>query len=328
MGVGNAAVKGGLGLLGPIGWGLLAADAIGGEDYTGQAGKALDEWTGSPADPNAGVDPGRTFFDGQAPVYGSGMGKAGNFGMDQAYGSNKTAGEYVDRSLEYRDPQAVENQQLSDNEAYSRGYDQQGAIQLAREAAMGQAPSEAAYMMQAGLDRGLANQQAIAGGARGAGGIALAGGQSAGNAAAMQNQAYTAAGQMRAGEMNAARGLYGGLAGTMREQDQSRLKLGNDMSTYNAGANDNYQLGMGQLGIGQTNSGINAYGQATNAYGQKYGVDANIYGTQAGVYKTDQDNAYGNKKSELDRRQQDADRNLRGAGMAVDTVGKIVSGAK
>lgn len=134
-------------------------------------------------------------------------------------------------------------QRLAGNEAASRNGDQAGAIQLAREAAMGQAPSEAAYQLQSGLNQAMGAQQAQVGGARGAAAIAQAQSRGAGLTAGMQGQAFTEAGRLRAQEMAQARSQYGGLAGQQREQDIGRI-----------GQDQQYRLGMGQLGIGYGNS--------------------------------------------------------------------------
>lgn len=137
---------------------------------------------------------------------------------------------------------------LAGREAASRYGDQSGAIQLAREAAMGQAPSEAAYQMNAGLNQALGAQQGTAAGARGAAAIANAQGRAAGLGAGMMGQAFNAAGQLRAQEMAQARGMYGGLAGQQREQDIARI-----------GQDQSMRLGMGQLGVGYSNSGQGWY---------------------------------------------------------------------
>lgn len=135
------------------------------------------------------------------------------------------------------------SQKLAANEAASRNGDQAGALQLAREAAMGQAPSEAAYQLQSGLNQAMGAQQAQIGGARGAAAIAQAQSRGAGLTAGMQGQAFTEAGRLRAQEMAQARSQYGGLAGQQREQDIGRI-----------GQDQQYRLGMGQLGIGYGNS--------------------------------------------------------------------------
>ena len=161
-----------------------------------------------------------------------------------------------------RGPTAYEDQFLSDQEQQARDYDQSGALQLDREAAMGNAPSAAAYQMQQGLNQGLANQQALAGSARGAAALAQAQGNAGANMANMQQGAFLGAGQLRAQEMAQARGAYGDLASQQRAQDQARLGQGNQMSQFNANANDQYALGMGQLGIGYGNLGNSLQGTA------------------------------------------------------------------
>lgn len=172
-----------------------------------------------------------------------------------------------------RGPQANENATLANREAEARGSDQAGAIQLAREAAMGMAPSEAAYLQQEGLNQAMANQTSTAGSARGAGAMAVAQGRAAGNTAGLMNQAYTQGSALRAQEMANARGQYGGLAGQQREQDIQRLGMGNQMSQFNANANDQYRLGMGQLGVQYGNQGLGWYQGAQNPYNNQANID-------------------------------------------------------
>jgi hypothetical protein len=114
-------------------------------------------------------------------------------------------------------------------------------------------------MMQRGLDQGLASQQAQMGGARGAAGLALAGGNAMANSANMQNQAFTNAGQLRAGEMAQARDAYGDLATAVRAGDLSRLNTGNTMSSNNAGQRTNFNLGVGNVGAAYGNTGLGYY---------------------------------------------------------------------
>lgn len=194
-------------------------------------------------------------------------------GFDQMGNSQRGQSWAQGEAQRDRGAQATENQYLSDQEAYSRGYDQNGALQLAREGAMGLAPSQAAYQMQAGLDRSLANQQAIAGGARGGAGIAMASANANASAANLQNQAYTAGGQLAAQEQQAYRQMYGDLANQQRAQDQNRLGMGNQMSQYNAGLNDQYRMGMGQLSNQYSQSGLGWYGAAQNPYDKQAQLD-------------------------------------------------------
>jgi hypothetical protein len=195
-------------------------------------------------------------------------------GLDGMYDAQGNADWFMGEAQRDRGPQAWENQQLSDNEAWSRGYDQAGALQLAREAAMGNAPSEAAFMMQRGLDSAVAGQQSAAGSARGAAALAQAQSNAAANTANLQNQAYTSAGQLRANEMAAARGQYGGLAGQMRQQDMERLQAGNQMAQYNAGLNDQYRMGMANAGNAAGTQSQGWYGQSMDPY--KANMDARV----------------------------------------------------
>lgn len=188
-------------------------------------------------------------------------------------GSNANANWASNEMQRDRGPQALENQTLSDREAQSRGGDQAGAIQLAREAAMGQSPSEAAYLMQNGLNQAVGNQASTAGSARGAGAIALAQGNAAANTAGLQNQAYTQGSALRANEMATARGQYGGLSGQQRDQDLQRLGQGNQMSQFNANANDQYKLGMGQLGNQYGQQGLGWYQASQSPYNQQQQAD-------------------------------------------------------
>lgn len=161
---------------------------------------------------------------------------------------------------------AWENQDLADQDAWARS-DQEGATQLAREAAMGMAPSVAENQMYAGLDQAAAQQQSQAAGARGLAALSTAQTNAQANTANMQNQVFNQAAQLRAGEMADARGMYGSLSGQMRGADQNRMQMGNQMSQFNAGARNQYA----QNQYGQANQagqqGV-AYGQLENQAGQ------------------------------------------------------------
>ena len=212
----------------------------------------------------------QTYFGGDPNAANNwsqmGVNQMGSAGKGSAYAQGQMQKE--------RGPQAFEHQTLSDREAYARGYDQNGSIQLAREAAMGQAPSEAAYAMQAGLDRSQAANASQAGSARGAGAMALAGANASAAGAAMNQQAFTEAGRLRAQEMANARGLYGQLSAGQREQDLQRLGMGNQMSMGNAQMNDQYRLGMGQLGAQYSQAGQGWYNSAMDP--QRAQLEADI----------------------------------------------------
>ncbi len=119
----------------------------------------------------------------------------------------------------------------------SRG-SQQDALGLMQQAAYGNAPSVAAIQQQQGLNEALRNQTAMAGGARGAAGIAGAQYNAAQNTGAMQQQGIGNASMLRAQEMAAARGAYGQMSTGIRGQDiQSAMGQG--------------QMGLGYEGLGQ-----------------------------------------------------------------------------
>ncbi len=226
-----------------------------------------------------------------------------------------------------RGPQASENQFLSDQESYSRGYHQNGALQLAQEAAMGQGPSEAAFMMQRGLDQSLAAQQSQMGSARGNAGIALASGNAAANSANLMSQTYGQAGQLRASEMANARGLYGQMSGQQREQDQSRLQMGNQMGQYNASLNDAYRTGMGGVANAYGQTGIGYYNGSMNPITQQGNLS--IQGHQIGADSNNNAwDRFGNVKSdEADRRAGSKKDDKALVGTGITAVGQVAGAA-
>lgn len=224
-----------------------------------------------------------------------------------------------------RGPQAWENQELSDRESMTRGYDQAGALQLSREAAMGLAPSEAEMMMRRGLDQARSAQAGMAGGARGAAGIAMAGANANAASANLQNQYNTAAGQMRANEMATARGMYGSLSGQMRDQDLQRLNMGNQMSQYNAGLNDQYRMGMGQLSNQYNQSGQGWYTAAQNPYNQQGSMDVNREQIGAQSYNQAQAVAAGQAQANADNKRANRDALINIGAQALQVGGGIAN---
>ena len=235
--------------------------------------------------------------------------------------SNRNADFAYNQAYYDRGPQAQENQTLSDREASSRYGDQSGAIQLAREAAMGQAPSEAAYAMQAGLNQSNAQQQAMVGGARGAAGIAMAQGNAAGNVANNNQVAFNEAGRLRAQEMAGARGLYGGLSGQQREQDLNRLGQGNQMSQFNAGLNDQYRMGMLNASNNAQQGAAGWYGQSQNPYNQQGQMDTATQQQQSQEWGQRQALAAGVSQANADERGRMRDRWMSLAGTGVGMAG-------
>lgn len=224
--------------------------------------------------------PGQLNYGG----YEGGAADIANIGLKGMGASNRGAQWAQNEAQRNRGAQAIENQELSNREADSRFGDQSGAIQLAREAAMGQAPSEAAYLMQQGLNQGAAAQASQAGSARGASAIAQAQGNAAGNTAALQQNAYNQGAALRAQEMATGRSQYGGLSGQQREQDLQRLGMGNQMSQFNANLNDQYRMGMGGLGAQYGNQGLGWYQASQNPYNQQLNADTQREGIAAESY--------------------------------------------
>lgn len=206
---------------------------------------------------------------------------------------NDQAGGFM--GMAYNDPGARTQENAALAGRYNEGFgEMQGATQLSREAAMGLAPSEAAYQMQAGLDQATAEQAGVSGGARGAAALGMAQSNEGGNVAAMQQRAFTEAGRLRAQEMAQARGLYGSLSGAQAGQAMSRLGQGNQFSQNNMQANDAMRGQMGQLGIGAGQLGrgyfgdeMGVYNQASNlgVQGQQIaaGQNASAQGINAGI---------------------------------------------
>ncbi len=120
---------------------------------------------------------------------------------------------------------------------------QQDALGMMQQAAQGNAPSAAAQMMQQGNDQAVANQMAMAAGARGAGAMAGAQQQAQGNAANMSTQNQNNMGVLRAQEMAQARGAYGNMASGIRGQDQGQAQFGANLELQQRGLNQQGQLG-------------------------------------------------------------------------------------
>ena len=163
-------------------------------------------------------------------------------GMDYANGQSALG--------QSRGPTATEDPTLAANEASGAGGNQAAAIGLAGTLARGQQPSAAAYQLQNGLNQASAQQSAFAHGARGSASLATAGTDAAANTANLQQNAYAQGGILKSRDMATGRGMLGSMLGQQRDQDNSRIGMANDMGQYNANANDQYSLGMGQAAVG------------------------------------------------------------------------------
>lgn len=276
-----------------------AAYSVGGGkgDIVGGIGDALGDakegrtsnWTSHDFGDNRNYDP-------NAFQYGGYKGGANDY-TQQAYdeqGREQAIDDYYRQQGEQGQNRWMgEDANLVGQDQESRGQ-QTNATDLARQAAEGKAPSAAQYMMQQGMDQATAQQNGQAAGARGAASIALAQGNANANIANMQQQNSVAAGRMRADEMATARNQYGQMAAQQRGQDQSRLGQSNQNNQFNRQANDAYQLGMGNLAQGRSqsaqgyyNTGVGVQNSQSGAQQQQQGLlagsDSNTQNANAGV---------------------------------------------
>lgn len=221
-----------------------------------------------------------------------------------------------------RGPQATENGLLANREAQGRGY-QMDSLGMARQAAMGNAPSVAARQMQAGLDSAVAGQQSGMGSARGAAGLALAGSNANANVANLQNQTFNQASQLRAQEMAQARGQYQAGSDALRQADQGRLQMGNQMGQFNANLNDQYKFGMGQLGQGFQGAAQGWNAQSADALKQQQGMDMAAQAINADSYNQSQAINAGVAQGNADEAGRMRDRWVSLGMGAVNTAGKL-----
>lgn len=210
-------------------------------EYGGKAGgaeRARDEWWGHAAENDAN----------QSLIKG-GMGYA-----------NLQASQAKDR------PGAQEDAALARNVDGGAGGNQNGAISLAGNLASGNAPSQAAYQLQSGLNQATAQQQAIGQSARGAAGIATAGANQQANTANLQQNAFTQAGLLRSRDMAQGRQLYDAATEQARNQANARLGMANQMGQFNAQQNNNAALGWGNAAVGLGGVSNQLQGQDLNAH--------------------------------------------------------------
>lgn len=128
---------------------------------------------------------------------------------------------------------------------------QEQALDLQRQAALGQAPSVAQQQMAAGLDQAMRSQESMRASARGASGLALADYNAAANVAAQQQQVGVQSSILRAQEMAQARDAYMSGASGIRGMDYQAAGQAAGMAQYQTDnqmkqreMNDRYALGM------------------------------------------------------------------------------------
>ena len=154
-----------------------------------------------------------------------------------------------------RGPQAVENAALSNREAAARG-EQGKMLDLSMKAAMGQAPSEAAYNQKLAMNKigsGLAGMQ---GQARGLSALTSAQGVGGAQAGELAGEEAFKSGMGRSKEIGNAIGMYGSQAGQVRGQDLTRLGMSNQNNLFNTGLNNEWKVGNANLAAAQGGLGV------------------------------------------------------------------------
>ena len=234
-----------------------------------------------------------------------------------AQAANRGAmGESLGRMQEDRGEVSPENAQLVAREAASR--QQQGlSLDMQRDAAMGNAPSEAAAQTQIGMNDISGGQAGAMGAARGL--SALGGVQTTGAAGAGQAAGNLAVqgGMGRSAEVGQAIGMYGTSSGDMRQGDLGRVNQTNQNALANQSMNDSWKLGNAGLAVKQGQLGV-AQGQMDDAYYEaskepmmrQLGYDQEMKAIEAGASS---DSAAGKRA----RANADNDRNRQLAGGAV-----------
>lgn len=190
-------------------------------------------------------------------------------------------------------PQAnftLANQYL-DQAANSRN-SQLAALDLERQAAYGQAPSAAQIQMQQGLGQALANQQALASSARGAGAMGVAQANAAQGAASLQAQTVGNTGALRAQEMAGARQAYLQGASGIRGQDYGGAQLQGGWELDQARLREQQNALNAQTGLGYEQLGYNVGKTQLEAGLQHEGMGLQQWQTQTGLDKAAVDRDY------------------------------------
>jgi hypothetical protein len=173
----------------------------------------------------------------------------------RAGGAEEQANYYRSQAENAQGRQAAQADYTVTNEDRARALAMRGqqeqALDLQRQAALGQAPSVAQQQMQAGLDQAMRSQESMRASARGASGLALADYNAAANVAAQQQQVGVQSSILRAQEMAQARDAYQAGATGIRGMDYSAAGQAAGMAQYQSDAqmkqremNDRYALGM------------------------------------------------------------------------------------
>lgn len=188
-----------------------------------------------------------------------------------------------------RGPQAVENNALVAREMGNRDA-QLSALNLSRDAAMGNAPSEAAFQTRIGMNDIMGQQSGNMGSARGLAG--LSGAQMSGSAAAGSSAGNLAmaGGLGRSKEIGDAIRMYGSQAGAVRSQDLARLKQNTSNGMFNADSNEAWKLGnaglaqaRGKLGLQMGQEDLAWKGEEMKGASKQFEYDQRMAAVEAGA---------------------------------------------
>lgn len=204
------------------------------DDFVGAAGDAW-KWAKGAAGSVGGFAGDALGGPDQAPP-------APVYGGSQA-ASDAAVGRYQGMGADAAGRQGVQVGDQGQLQDYAQSQQSRGAtsdaLGMARQAALGQAPSVAAIQQQQGLNDSIQSQMAMAASARGGAMGQMAAQRNAANVGGqMQQQGVNAAAALRANEMANARGQYGSLATQQRAQDLSSRQGSAQQAQYQANLED------------------------------------------------------------------------------------------
>lgn len=210
---------------------------------------------------------------------------------DYTYGGKGTG--FSDREADYYRDQA---QYAQGRAAYQADYgranaweqnsqeargQQLSAMRMAKEAAMGLAPSQAEILSRANMDRAASAQASLAAGARGPAGLALAQQQAAAQTANAQAQINQQAYAGRAAEQEAARNSYAAQAAGIRGGDQSSQAQAANQAQYQANMKAQNRAQNDSTALAYEGNRGSVYGQNLQGSQNKSGqLNANYWGEQ------------------------------------------------
>lgn len=206
------------------------------------------------------VNPGAANYGGDGGVeYYKEQGRLGGMKNDAQQAQNAAAMAQSSANMKANRGIQGENAGLAQKAMNTRDM-QIDALELSRQAASGEAPSEAEGQVRLGMNDAMATQSGAMGGARGLsalGGTQSMGSSHVGNSAgnlAMQG------GLARSKEITDAIGMYGTQAGSLRDQDQARLQQNSQNSQFGAKLNNDWKMGNAgllaqQAGLSNTQTG-------------------------------------------------------------------------